>query len=251
MTWPYPLWFAHRGGGALAPENTLAAFKTGAAHGLHAFECDVKLSKDGVPFLLHDSSLERTTSGIGDAGSKTWAELSMLDAGSWFDEACAGERLPSFESVARFCIEAGFSLNVELKPSPGREAETGQVVASAAALWWANESVPPLLSSFSPAALNGARRAAPHLPRALLLDQLRSGWLSEAQTLGCDAVVTQHELLGGPQISSIHRAGLRALVYTVNDAGEAERLKTAGVDGLITDAVDRLDLTHMTLRRAG
>ena len=61
--WPYPLWIAHRGAGKLAPENTLAAFRVGAAHGYRVFECDVKLSADGVPFLLHDATLERTTTG--------------------------------------------------------------------------------------------------------------------------------------------------------------------------------------------
>ena len=70
--WPYPRWIAHRGAGKLAPENTLAAFKLGASHGYRMFECDVKLSSDGVPFLLHDSTLERTTSGKGMAGEQTW-----------------------------------------------------------------------------------------------------------------------------------------------------------------------------------
>ena len=63
--WPYPFWIAHRGAGKLAPENTLAAFRLGAAHGWRMAECDVKLSQDGVPFLMHDATLERTTSGHG------------------------------------------------------------------------------------------------------------------------------------------------------------------------------------------
>jgi len=69
LPWPYPRWIAHRGAGKLAPENTLAAFRLGAAHGYRAFECDVKLSADGVPFLLHDATLERTTSGRGPAAA--------------------------------------------------------------------------------------------------------------------------------------------------------------------------------------
>ena len=81
--WPYPLWVAHRGAGKLAPENTLAAFRLGAAHGYRMFECDVKLSADGVPFLLHDATLERTTAGDGVAGELPWAELARLDAGGW------------------------------------------------------------------------------------------------------------------------------------------------------------------------
>ena len=81
-TWPTPLWIAHRGAGTLAPENTLAAFRLGASHGYRHFECDAKLSADDVPFLLHDATLERTTSGRGAAGALRWSELARLDAGA-------------------------------------------------------------------------------------------------------------------------------------------------------------------------
>ena len=80
--WPCPRWIAHRGAGKLAPENTLAAFRLGAAHGYRAFECDVKLSADGVPFLLHDATLERTTNDQGTAGDQPWSALSQLDTDS-------------------------------------------------------------------------------------------------------------------------------------------------------------------------
>ena len=131
--WPCPLWIAHRGAGKLAPENTLAAFRLGAQHGYRAFECDVKLSADGVPFLLHDATLQRTTSGQGLAAQHTWAELSQLDAGSWHSRAYAGEPLPSLQAIARFCLRNGFALNIEIKPTPGTEVDTGREVALAAA----------------------------------------------------------------------------------------------------------------------
>ena len=99
--WPYPRWVAHRGAGKLAPENTLAAFRLGARYGYRMFECDVKLSADEVPFLLHDASLERTTNGQGIAGQLSWAELSRLDAGSWHSRAYAGEPIASLDAVAR------------------------------------------------------------------------------------------------------------------------------------------------------
>ena len=102
--WPYPRWIAHRGAGKLAPENTLAAFRCGAAHGFRMFECDVKLSADGMPFLMHDATLERTTSGQGTGGDLDWRALSKLDAGNWHSRAFAGEPLPSFENIARFCL---------------------------------------------------------------------------------------------------------------------------------------------------
>src|SRR3954454_17734914 len=114
-SWPYPRWIAHRGAGKLAPENTLAAFRLGAAHGYRAFECDVKLSADGVPFLLHDATLERTTSRRGHASALSWSELARLDAGSCHGDRWAGEPVASFAAVAQFCLRNAFALNVEIK----------------------------------------------------------------------------------------------------------------------------------------
>ena len=237
--WPCPRRIAHRGAGKLAPENTLAAFRLGAAHGYRAFECDVKLSADGVPFLLHDATLERTTSGRGPAAALSWAELSRLDAGGWHSPRFAGEPPASFAAIARFCLRNDFALDVEIKPSPGDELATGRAVATAAATLWAAAPLPPLLSSFQPTALEGARETAPQLPRALLLDTLRDGWLDEARALGCVAVVTNYAVMDVAVLGRIHGAGMRGLVYTVNDPAEARRLDTFAIDGVITDAVDR------------
>jgi glycerophosphoryl diester phosphodiesterase len=120
---------AHRGAGKLAPENTLAAFRLGAAHGYRMFECDVKLSRDGVPFLMHDATLNRTTNGRGVGGALDWQVLSQLDAGSWHSRAHAGEPLPTLDNIARFCLSNGYLLNIEIKPTPGTERHTGEVVA--------------------------------------------------------------------------------------------------------------------------
>lgn len=239
--WPYPFWIAHRGAGRLAPENTLAAFREGARHGYQAFECDVKLSADGVPFLLHDDTLERTTSGQGPAATWPWAALSQLDAGGWHSATHAGEPPASLQAVGTWLRRNGLHLNLELKPNPGQAHETGAQVARAVAREWAGCAVPPLLSSFEPEALVGARAAAPQLPRALLVDEDRAGWLAEALALGCCAVVTQHRWLQVAQIQAAHAQGLKVLCYTVNDPAEARRLQAAGIDGLITDAIDRFD----------
>ena len=236
--WPYPRWIAHRGAGKLAPENTLAAFRTGAAHGYRMFECDVKLSSDGVPFLLHDSTLERTTSGQGTAGAQNWQALSQLDAGSWHSRAFAGEPLPTLEAVARFCQHNGYLLNIEIKPTPGTERPTGEVVAATAARLWLGQTVPPLLTSFQPEALQGALAAAPQLPRGLLLDTLWTGWLETARTLGCVAVVCNQALWDTASLAQAKNAGLHCLSYTVNDEWAAQRLLDLGVDGIITDRVD-------------
>jgi len=244
--WPYPQWIAHRGAGKLAPENTLAAFRAGAALGYRMFECDVKLSADGVPFLLHDDTLARTTNanialgaGLSDlAGEHPWGTLALLDAGSWHSRAFAGEPLPTFEAIARYCVHNEFCLNIEIKPTPGTEYHTGQVVARHAARLWHGASTPPLLSSFDLSALDGALQAQPDLPRALLLETLWDGWLDAAVRLGCVAVVCDHVLWDAPSVAHAKSAGLRTLSYTVNDESEAQRLIALGTDGIITDRVD-------------
>ena len=235
----WPLWIAHRGAGKLAPENTLAAFRVGAAHGYRAFECDVKLSADGVPFLLHDDTLDRTTPEQGVAGLRPWAELSRLDAGSWHSRAFAGEALPSLDAIAAYVQRNAFALNLEIKPTPGQEHATGVAVGQACLGLWAAAESPLLFSSFRPDALQGARESAPAIPRALLIDTLWPGWFQMAQQLACVAVVSNHRLMDAALLSQLHDAGLRALCYTVNEVADAQRLLALGIDGLITDAVDR------------
>ena len=237
--WPYPLWIAHRGAGKLAPENTLAAFRLGARYGYRAFECDVKLSLDGVPFLLHDSTLQRTTSGHGPANALPWDDLARLDAGGWHSRAYAGEPPPSLDAIARFILRNAFALDLEIKPSPGSERVTGEVVAGAVDALWRDQAPLPLLTSFQPESLEGARQAAPRLPRGLLLDSLRPGWLDEARALGCVGVVANYSVIDADVLGRIHAAGMRALVYTVNDPASAHRLHAMGIDGIVTDAVDR------------
>lgn len=236
--WPYPRWIAHRGAGKLAPENTLAAFRVGAEHGYRMFECDVKLSADGVPFLMHDATLERTTNGVGIGGEQPWDQLARLDAGSWHSRAHAGEPLPILENIARYCLANRFFLNIEIKPTPGLEARTGEVVAHHAARLWAGQDIPPLLTSFRPESLQAAMAAQPQLPRGLLLDTLWDGWWDVARRLQCVAIVCNHGLWDAATVQQAQAGGMRCLSYTVNDAAAAQRLVALGTDGIITDRVD-------------
>ncbi len=248
--WPYPRWVAHRGAGKLAPENTLAAFRLGASHGYRMFECDAKLSSDGVPFLMHDAELTRTTNAVERldkdvseiGGEHPWSALSQLDAGSWHSRAFAGEPLPTLEAAARFCIRNGYFLNIEIKPTPGTERLTGEVVAQHAARLWQGVAVPPVLTSFDIPALEGAMAAQPALPRGLLIDALEdepwSAWLDKAQALQCQAIVCNHMLWNPDTVGQTRAAGFRTLSYTVNEGAEAQRLIALGTDGVITDRVD-------------
>lgn len=244
--WPYPRWIAHRGAGQLAPENTLAAFRLGASHGYRMFECDVKLSRDGVPFLMHDDTLTRTTNAadkLGPDSSATggdhpWATLAQLDAGSWHSRTFAGEPLPTFEAITRYCLRNAYFLNIEIKPTPGLERQTGEAVANHAAHLWHGASAAPLLTSFQVPALEAAMSAQPDLPRGLLLDALWPGWLETAQRLGCVAIICDHVLWDQGSLTQAQSAGFKTLSYTVNDEATARRLLDLGLDGIITDRVD-------------
>ena len=238
--WPYPRLVAHRGAGKLAPENTLTAMRVGHAHGYRMVEFDVKLAADNVSFLLHDATLERTTSGRGRADALLWRELSRLDAGGWHSAKYAGEPLPTLASVGRWARAHGVACNIEIKPTPGRERETGAAVALDAMTLWRDADVPPLLSSFSEAALEAARDAVPVLPRALLLDTIPADWQDRLARLECVALVADHEALTAGVVKTARASGYRVLCYTPNDAARIGELAEWNVDGIITDAVDHI-----------
>lgn len=238
--WPYPRMCAHRGAGTLAPENTLMAMRVGHAHGYRMVEIDVKLAADNVAFLLHDPTLERTTSGHGRADALPWRELSRLDAGGWHSPTYAGEMLPTLAAIGRWARAHGVACNVEIKPTPGRERETGAAVALDVATLWREAEVPPLLSSFSEPSLEAARDAVPALPRALLLDELPADWLDRLARLECVALDLDHEFLTREIVATAHHNGYRVCCFTPNDPARVAVLAQWGVDTIITDAVDQI-----------
>ena len=238
--WPYPKLCAHRGAGKLAPENTLTAMRVGHAHGYRMVEFDVKLSADNVSFLLHDATLERTTSGRGRADALPWRELARLDAGGWHSAKYAGEMVPTLAAIARWARAHDMRCNVEIKPTPGRERETGAAVALDVAALWREAEVPPLLSSFSEVALEAARDAVATLPRALLLDKLPDDWLDRLARLACVALDTNHQALDADVVQRAHAHGYRVLAYTPNDPVRVAELEGYAVDTVITDAIDQI-----------
>jgi glycerophosphoryl diester phosphodiesterase len=236
--WPYPRYVAHRGAGKLAPENTLAAMRAGHALGYRMVEFDVKLSADGVSFLLHDDTLDRTTSGRGPADALTWVELSKLDAGRWHSPPFAGEPLPMLEQIAHWAIANNVACNIEIKPMPGSEGITGTVVARDARALWKGARIQPLLSSFSEVALAAAQAAVPELLRAMLYEEVPPDWQDRLSRLECVALDTDYRELDAATVVAAHRAGYKVLTYTPNDPTIVSRLLEWNVDGIITDAID-------------
>ena len=230
-----PRVIGHRGAAAVAPENTLAGVKAAHAAGASWVEVDVKLSRDGVPFLLHDPTLKRTTNGKGRARDRTMAELVALDAGAWFGPAFEGEALPTLEALIGLALGLGLGLNLEIKPCHGREAETARVVAREVGRLWPKGRPHPLLSSFSLLALEALADLDPRWPRGLIAERLPRGWRTLAERLGLASLHLGREKLRSDQIEEVRAAGLPLLVWTVNDPAEAEALLAAGVASLITD----------------
>jgi len=238
--WPYPHVVAHRGGGKLAPENTLGAIRHGAALGFQGVEFDVMLAGDGTPVLIHDETLGRTTDGRGEVARTPYARLAALDAGSWHSKRYRSERIPTFEQAARLCLELGLWANVEIKPARGYERRTGETVACAARDRWRGAPLAPVLSSFSAVALAAARAAVPEVPRGLLVTRVPPHWRELMQDLECVALHCNYRALSGRLAGEIHDAGYAILAWTVNERRAARRLRSWGVDCLATDALARI-----------
>jgi glycerophosphoryl diester phosphodiesterase len=236
--WVYPKIIAHRGGGSLAPENTLAAMRCGLAHGFHAVEFDVMLSADSIPVLMHDPHFGRTVRGKGAVCDTSAYELASLDAGSWFSPQFAGEPVPTYEQVVHFCKENGFWMNVEIKPVPGFEVKTGRIVAETTRRLFAQETALPLFSSFSFDALVAAKAAAPGIPRGLLVDVIPADWQQRLAALAAVALHTNHKYLTPEQAHAVKQEGAGLLCYTVNDPARAREIMGWGVDAFCTDRID-------------
>lgn len=233
MSWPYPRIVAHRGGGSLAPENTLGAIRLGASMGFKGVEFDVMLAGDGTPVLIHDETVDRTTDGHGEVSKMTYAELAAFLNRN-------GERIPTYEAGALLCRELGLWANVEIKPAEGHERRTGEAVARMTRELWRGAPLGPLLSSFSIDALAAARAVAPELPRGYLVGKLPPDWRDTMKRLACVALHCNFKSLTAELAREIHEAGYAILLWTVNDPAIARQMLSLGADCLVTDALDRI-----------
>lgn len=239
--------YAHRGGAALAPENTLAAFDHARQLGVDGFELDVRLSSDGVPVVIHDATLDRTTDRTGPVGRNTAAELAQLDAGyrfapsQGFPARGCGYGIPTLAAVLdRFPTTR---VIVELK---GTDTTLGprtvEVIRAAGAVDRA------LLGGFDLRVLRAARACEPRLPCGAATPEIRKAlylsWLGMSPGAAAYHVFQVPERSGVRRVVSArfvraaHRGGVPVYVWTVNTRADMTRLLGWGVDGLITDRPD-------------
>lgn len=229
----YPRIIAHRLGGALAPENTLPGLRIATRLGITGIEFDVMLSADGEPLVIHDETLERTTTGTGRVADHSAAMLRTLDAGVRHHKAFAGTAIPSFTEVMTLAARHGLWTNIEIKPSDGHEAATGRTVAARLGNAWPG---PGIVSSFSRTALDAARHVAPDLPLALLYERLPAHWRDDMAALNAQAVHLAARHVDADVARSL--SGQVWACYTVNEHTEAERLFALGCSAIFTDRPD-------------
>jgi glycerophosphoryl diester phosphodiesterase len=231
-----PRVMGHRGAAASAPENTLISLRTASEQGARWVEFDVMLSGDGVPVLIHDENLRRTTGHNALVANTPVAELRRLDAGSWFGPAFADARIPTLEEALALLVELGVSPNLEIKPSTGADEPTAIAAMRVLAEHWPHDRMPALVSSFSRLSLRAAQRESPQFPRGLLITRPPRDWAEVAKELACSTVHIDGRRVTPQHVERIKGAGYGLAVYTVNDPIDARHLLAAGVDCIITDA---------------
>lgn len=229
---------AHRGASAYAPENTLIAFMIAQDLGARWLEFDVWLTACGEVVVFHDESLERTTNGSGLVYEQPYRYLKTLDAGSWFAHRFSGERIPRFVDVLAFLGESRLAANVEIKSRPGNEKETvTQVLKQVAGC----KNLPQLFfSSFSIAVLSELRWQAPDCQLGFLMDEVRPEWRQVALDLQASLLSVNEALLTPEILTSLKKAALPILAYTVNNHKRASELYAMGVSALFTDCPDQI-----------
>lgn len=237
-----PLLIGHRGYPARYPENTLAAFEGAMQAGCDMIELDVTLTRDRRVVVIHDDTLDRTTTGKGPVRDHTLAEIKALDAGSWFDARFAAERVPELAEV--LTLTAGRCLlNIEIKasafeavfPVDAIEHQVVKLVKESGAM----DRV--ILSSFDQRFL--ARIAAMGTPPPIAYISSHRADKRLLDMLLAMKAYSWHprfKVLTRRQVALLHAAGLKVFPWTINTREEAERLLALGVDGLICNELQAM-----------
>ncbi len=235
-----PKIIGHRGCAGYAPENTIAAIHTAADMGVEWVELDVKLTKDDIPIIFHDDTLDRTTNGSGNVKDKTLAEIKELDCGNWYGESFMGIQIPTLEETIDVLLERELGLNLEIKPCEGREKDTAEVALDLLSTIW-DDHDRLLISSFQHVSLEAAADIAEDWHRGLILPaEFPDNWVELANYLQVSTINVNASHVKQSQIDSIMDMEKQILAYTVNQPDQARLLQSWGVDGFFSDVPDVL-----------
>lgn len=229
-----PRVIGHRGAALHAPENTLAGLREAARQGCRWVEIDVRLTADGGLVLMHDPTVDRTTTAAGRVRELALAEIAGIDAGARFDAAWAGEPVPALADAIGVAHALALRLDIELKCDPGDSAAAAAaLVREVGRAWKADE--PPLISSFDHAALSAVRADRADLPVAVVTPALSDAWRESFEALGAASLHVGERGLTRQAVGPSVAEGIEIGVYTVNDAARAKELLSWGVTGIFSD----------------
>ncbi len=232
-----PRVIAHRGASGSAPENSLSAIALAANEGALAVEIDVNVSADGVPYVHHDDTLERCTTGRGllhECSAETLDSIEINTLPEFTDEP-----LPRLTAVIDLILQRGLALNLEIKPPRGRAVETTEAICTLIESEWP-ESATLVFSSFDRAALEHAMHRLPEVPRALLVGGIPDDWPAAMRAVGGTNLHCSVKGFDADRARELQAAGHRVYCYTANDDEVAMRLLDDGADGVFTDWPGRL-----------
>jgi glycerophosphoryl diester phosphodiesterase len=222
---------AHRGFSGKAPENTLAAVRMAIALPfVRWMEIDVQLTKDGVPVVIHDYSLDRTTNGHGKVKNMDYEHIRRLDAGSWKGRAFRGERVPSLEEVLSLA-SGRLRLNIELKTSGEMYPGLEQAVIDLVNTMGMREDV--VLTSFDAGALQRIKELDPRFRTGLIYDSRSGDPAKKLNELGCSFLSISSDRLSPVLAKSLAERGVKIMAWTVNKAKEMRRLSAMHSDIMI------------------
>ena len=226
---------AHRGASALAPENTIAAFRMAAEQGAKWVELDVALSMDGKLIVIHDDSVERTSSGAGSLGALTAEQIAAFDAGSWFDPRFAGERIPTLAQTIAALGELGLSANVEIKQHKHHRSLDQLVEAVQADIAGRDPNVSIMISSFDPQALAAMHKLEPELEMAMLWGAPPADWSEQLAAIPATTIHMHYKSLSIGLLEETTKRGIKVRAWTCNDPLQLVSFWDAGLAGVITD----------------
>ncbi|NOY38228.1 MAG: glycerophosphodiester phosphodiesterase [Chlorobi bacterium] len=237
---------AHRGGSYNAPENTLAAFRKAMEMGADMIEIDVEQTKDSVVIVMHDKTVDRTTDGSGPVDSLRYRYIKTLDAGNWFDKRFKGEKVPTLDEVLKL-IDGKVKLLIEIKDGseryPGIERRTVKAVRQYRACSWV------IVQSFNIKAIERVKALDPEIKTFYLLGRnfkifyqtfMENKSRPDPPVFDFDGIAAHYSVLDAASVNNIKQSGLGIFCWTVDDIATMKKMMDAGVDGVITDAPDRL-----------
>lgn len=227
---------AHRGASKHAPENTLEAFTFAFKRGIHFIECDVAMSLDGVLYIIHDDTFNRTTNGHGPVWNANWDKISKLDAGSWFSAQYQHVKIPSLDDLLEWHHQYPGIINLELKTITKEK-----IPLFLDTLFQAMEKVINIddfiFSSFQFELIEALKQQNKDWRIAALSMNCNEASIQRAKTMGCECYNTSYQSCSSSWVENIHQQGMKAGVFTVNDADVLQQLKSWGVDFVFTDDV--------------